>query len=204
MSAGRSAVNLASFAELAVRLVNSAESNAAADPLRSRDAFRELVADQGAMASVVHQHDAVQQHDLDRLKLLRGELAAIFALCSAGDGGAAVARLNELLMIHPVLPVLTAHDGEAWHPHLSWSGSASDRYAAASVFGLTSLIAVHGIDRLGYCQIPGCERVFADACSDRSGTYCTEHRVQEIISSLQPQARPPGQERASRAASAAS
>jgi predicted RNA-binding Zn ribbon-like protein len=174
-------VNLASFAELAVRLVNSAVSGANADPLRGRDAFREFVADQPALAGVV------LQHDLDRLKLLRGDLAAIFALCSARQDADAVSRLNDLMMIHPVLPVLTAHDGEDWHLHLSWSGSAADRFAAAAIFGLISLISRQGTGRLGYCPVAGCGRVFADACDDRSGIYCTEHRVQEVINSLRPQ-----------------
>ena len=171
-------MNLASFAELAVRLVNSAASGANADPLRGRDAFREFLADQPALTA------AVTQQDLDRLRLLREELAAIFALCHAERDAEAMSRLNDLAMIHPVLPVLTAHDGESWHQHLSWSGSAADRLATTAVFGLTSVIARYGLDRLGACPIPGCHRVFADAREDGPGTYCTEHRVQEIIGSL--------------------
>lgn len=176
-------MNLASFAELAVRLVNSAAGCAAADPLRSREAFRALIADRPAL------HGPVRQHDLDRLKLLRDELAAIFASCSAQAEDEAVAAVNTLLMIHPALPVLIRHDDEAWHLHLSSTGSAADRYAAAAVFGLTTLIARYGVDRLGRCPVTSCDRVFADASNDRSRGYCAEHRAQEFVTSIHPKAR---------------
>jgi Putative stress-induced transcription regulator len=188
-------VNLASYAELAVRLADSVDRGAGTDPLRSSAAFRELIADQSSLGGVVH------QQDLDRLKLLRAELAAIFGLSAAGEHGGAVSRLNQLLMIHPILPVLTRHDGEPWHPHLSGSGSAADQYAAGAIFGLSSLISRYGIDRLGNCPVPGCRRFFAAVSDDRSQRYCEEHRIQEILHSLRPAGASAHPGEASRAAS---
>jgi predicted RNA-binding Zn ribbon-like protein len=162
-------VNLASFAELAVRLVNSAVCDADADPLRDREAFRELVADRPFLAV------PVTQHDLDRLKLLRAELAAIFTLAVEGAAQSAIDRLNGLLMIHPVHPVIVSHGGERWHLHLSESGSVADRYAVAAVVSLALLVSRPGIDRFGVCAIASCDRVFIDGSSNKSRRYCSAH-----------------------------
>lgn len=188
-------MNLASYAELAVRLADSADRGAGTDPLRNSAAFRELIADHPCLGGVV------RQQDLDRLKLLRTELAAIFGLSAAGEHAGAISRLNQLLMNHPILPVLTRHDGEPWHPHLSGSGSAADRYAAGAIFGLSSLISRYGIDRLGSCPVPGCRRYFAAVGNDRSQRYCEAHRIQEILNSLRPAAASAHPGQASRAAS---
>ncbi len=162
-------MNLASFADLAVRLVNSAVCDVEGDPLRSREAFRDFVADRPFLAV------PVTQHDLDRLKLLRTELTAVFSCAVEGAGQAAVDRLNALLMIHPVQPVLVAHDGEPWHVHLSESGSVTDRYASAAVSSLTLLLAQLGTERLGICAIASCDRVYIDGSSNKSRRYCKSH-----------------------------
>jgi predicted RNA-binding Zn ribbon-like protein len=162
-------VNLASFAELAVRLVNSAACDVDADPLRTREAFRDFVADRPFLAV------PVTQHDLDRLKLLRDELTAIFALAVDGGGQAAVDRLNALLMIHPVQPVIVSHGGERWHLHLTESGSVTDRYAAAAIVSLALLVSRLGTERLGICAIASCDRVFIDGSSNKSRRYCSGH-----------------------------
>ena len=138
----RTGVNLASFAELAVRLVNSAVCDAETDPLRSCEAFREFVTDRPFLAV------PVTQHDLDRLKLLRADLAAIFGQAVEGADQLVVDRLNALMMIHPVQPVLVTHDGEPWHVHLSEAGAVIDRYAAASITSLALLVSQLGADRL--------------------------------------------------------
>lgn len=162
-------MNLASFAELAVRLVNSAVCDDDADPLRTDKAFREFVADRPFLAV------PVTQHDLDGLKLLRTDLTAIFSSAVECAGPGAVDKLNALLMIHPVHPVIVAHGSERWHLHLSESGSVTDRYATAAVVGLAVLVAQFGTDRLGICAIAACDRVFIDASSNKSRRYCAEH-----------------------------
>jgi predicted RNA-binding Zn ribbon-like protein len=162
-------VNLASFAELAVRLVNSAACDVEADPLRTTEAFRELVADRPFL------HVPVHRHDLDRLKLLRDDLANIFRLAVAGAGQHAVDRLNALLMIHPVHPVIVSHGAAGWHLHLNEEGSVTDRYAAAAVASLAFLISQLGPERFGICAIASCDRVFVDGSSNKSRRYCSVH-----------------------------
>ena len=162
-------MNLASFAELAVRLVNSAECGVEADPLRSCEAFRDFVADRAFLAV------PVTQHDLDQLKLLRRDLATVFTRAAEGAEQPAAERLNALMMVHPVHPVLVTHDGEPWHVHLSDSGSVTDRYAAAAVISLTLLFSQRGSARLGVCAIASCDRVYIDGSNNKSRRYCGFH-----------------------------
>lgn len=165
-------MNLASFAELAVRLVNSGVCDADTDPLRSCAAFREFVAGRPFLAA------PVTPHDLGRLRLLREELTAVFAESAAGRGQDAANRLNALLTVHPVHPVIVAHDDEPWHVHLSEAGSMTDRYAAASVVSLALLLSELGIKRFGVCAIASCERVYIDGSSNNSRRHCTEHSAE--------------------------
>lgn len=175
-------MNLASFAELAVRLVNSRACEPDADPLRSCEAFREFIADRPFLAV------PVTQADLDRLKLLRADLTEVFASAVAGAGLIAAEQLNALLMIHPIQPVLVAHDGEPLHIHLNESGSVTDRYAAAAVISLALLLSQLGVDRLGTCAIASCDRVFIDGSSNRSRRYCSDHSAaRSNVASLWPQ-----------------
>lgn len=162
-------MNLASFAELAVRLVNSRACDQDTDPLRSCEAFRDFVADRPFLAV------PVTQYDLDRLRQLRTELGGVF--CHVVNGGvpAAVERLNALMMIHPVQPVLVTHDGEPLHMHLAENGSVTDRYAATSVISVGLLLSQHGAERLRICAIASCDLVFIDGSSNRSRRYCADH-----------------------------
>ncbi len=162
-------MNLASFADLAVRLVNSGVCDADADPLRSCEAFRAFVAERPFLAV------PVTQHDLARLKLLRTDLAEVFATAAEDGGRTAADRLNALLTVHPVHPVLVQHDGEPWHVHLSDAGSMTDRYSAASVISMALLLSQLGVDRLGICAIASCDRVYIDGSSNKSRRYCAEH-----------------------------
>ena len=162
-------MNLASFAELAVRLVNSAVCDAEADPLRTCETFREFIADRPFFAA------PVTQHDLAQLRLLRTDLTTVFTSAVAGNEMAAVERLNGLMMIHPVQPMLVTHDGEPWHLHLSDSGSITDRYAAMATISLSLLFSQLGAERFGICAIASCDRVFIDGSSNKSRRYCADH-----------------------------
>ena len=193
-------MNLASYAELAVRLVNSAVCDAEADPLRTPEAFREFTANRPFLAV------RTTQNDLDRLKLLRADLATVFTCAVEGAGQTAVDRLNALMMIHPVHPVLVAHDGQPWHVHLDESGSLTDRYAAAAVISLFLLVSQLGIERFGVCAIASCDRVFIDGSSNKSRRYCKEHSAARgsNVTSLRAQPRDVRDERDESIASAAS
>ena len=162
-------MDLTAYAELAVRLVNSADSGEGHDWLSSPDAFRTLVADRP------HLLGQTTHHDVSALRQLRDELTAIFMAAAEGDAPAAVDRLNALLIRHPVHPVISGHDNQPWHLHLSEGSSVADRYAAGAVIGLVTVITQLGADRLGVCTLASCHGVFIDASTNRSRRYCSDH-----------------------------
>jgi predicted RNA-binding Zn ribbon-like protein len=163
-------VDFTSYAELAVRLVNTA-ARADGDPdrLGSPQAFRAFVADRPHLAG------PVTFHDLDALRLLRADLAAIFTFAAEGNDAAAADRLNALLAQHPVHSVVARHDGLPWHLHLTDSGSVAERYAAGATSGLATVVVQFGANRLGICAIASCQGAFIDASTNRSRRYCSDH-----------------------------
>jgi predicted RNA-binding Zn ribbon-like protein len=165
-------VDFTSYAELAVRLVNTTVRNGARrDSLASPAAFRALVADRP------HLHGQLTHHDLDAMRQLRDGLTAIFSAAAEGRDTEAADRLNALLVQYPMHPVLVRHGGPQWHLHLDDVGSVADRYASGAVIGLARTVAQYGIDRLGVCAIASCHAVFIDASSNRSRRYCSDHAV---------------------------
>jgi predicted RNA-binding Zn ribbon-like protein len=163
-------LDLTSYADLAARLVNTGvPSGSDADWLGSTDAFRAFAAGQP------HLCGPCSHHDLDALRILRGELSAIFTAAAKRDHAAAAERLNALLVQYPVRPVLVRHGRSSWHLHLDESGSVADRYAAAAVTGLATLVSQVGLSHIGICVVSSCDRVFVDAGPSRSNRYCTDH-----------------------------
>jgi predicted RNA-binding Zn ribbon-like protein len=193
-------VDLTSYAGLAVRLVNTAAADgsdaerprgeadaraqsstdqastdqastdqASTDQLGSTDAFRAFVADDPYLGG------PCTHHDLDALRGLRAELAAVFAAAAERDHTAAAGRLNALLIQYPARPTLVHHDRSRWHLHLDEGGSVADRYGAAAVVGLTMIVSQLGINHLGVCALPACRNVFVDPSPGRSNRYCADH-----------------------------
>jgi hypothetical protein len=117
-------VDVTSYADLAVRLVNTAEPARRDDGLASVDSYRAVVADRP------HLGGRVTVSDLETLRLLREELRLIFTAAAEHDDAQVVERLNALLTRHPIHQQITSHDGQDWHIHLVESGSAADRLAA--------------------------------------------------------------------------
>ena len=162
-------MDLNSYAELAVRLVNTAGAGGQdGDRLASLDGLRALVADRE------HLNTGVTRNDLDLLRGLRTELRAFFVACSEGDGEDAAAQLNTLLIQHPVHPQLSGHDSQPWHVHYTESGSVADKYAAGAVMGLAVRLTDVGIERFGVCQAAGCQGVFIDTSTSHTRRYCSE------------------------------
>jgi predicted RNA-binding Zn ribbon-like protein len=162
-------VDLASYAELAVRLVNTASlGHEGGDPLTSLDGLRKLVADRE------HLNHGITRADLDALLLLRDEFRAFFVAASQGNGSDAAERLNELLIQYPVHPQLSGHDGQPWHVHFTESGSMSDKYAAGAAMGLAVRLAELRLDRFGVCQAAPCSGVFVDVSANRTRRYCSD------------------------------
>ena len=162
-------MDLSSYAELAVRLVNTASlGHESGDLLVTLDGLRALVADRE------HLNHGITRADLEALRQLRDEFRAFFVACSQGDGADAAARLNELLIQYPVHPQLSGHDGQPWHVHYTESGSMSDKYAAGAAMGLAVRLTELGLDRFGVCQAAPCQGVFIDTSADGTRRYCSE------------------------------
>jgi predicted RNA-binding Zn ribbon-like protein len=189
-------VNLTSYAELAVRLVNTAfQSGDDPDPLGDTSAFGALVSDHPYLAR------AVTPFDLDALRTLRAEIAAVFTAAATGRGREAASRLNAILVRCPIQPELVSSDDQHWHVHLAEAGSAADRYAAGAVIGLTLIVSQYGLDRLGVCSIASCQRVFIDSSPNRSRRYCAEHGAARTnVTTIRAQSGPDSQGRAATAA----
>jgi predicted RNA-binding Zn ribbon-like protein len=162
-------MDLASYAELAERLVNSASlGHAGGDQLATLDGLRSLVADRQ------HLNHGVTRHDLAELRALRDEFRAFFAACAADNGADAADRLNALMIQHPVHPQLSGHDGQPWHVHFTESGSMADKYAAGAAMGLAVRLSELGAGRFGTCQAAPCQGVFIDTTDDRTQRYCSD------------------------------
>jgi predicted RNA-binding Zn ribbon-like protein len=161
-------MDLASYAELAERLVNSDSLAHPGDQLATLDGLRALVADRE------HLNHGLTRHDLAELRGLREEFRAFFAACAAGNGTDAADRLNSLLIQHPVHPQLSGHDGQPWHVHFTESGSMADKYAAGAAMGLAVRLSELGAGRFGTCQAAPCKGVLIDTSDERTRRYCSD------------------------------
>ncbi|GAA1534237.1 hypothetical protein GCM10009678_15710 [Actinomadura kijaniata] len=159
-------MDLASYADLAIELVNTRDS--------AGDALQDLTGLQTLLRDKPHMGGRIGHRDLDVMRSLRAELHAVFVAAAAGREQEAMDRLNSLLIQHPVHPQISDHDGE-WHLHLNEGGSIPDRFAARAAMGLAVKISDHGLQRLGVCRADGCERVFFDATSTRTRRHCAVH-----------------------------
>jgi predicted RNA-binding Zn ribbon-like protein len=159
-------VELASYADLAVVLVNTATPEE--DRLADLDALRDL------LTLGPHLTGRVGRADLDAMRELRADLRAVFESVAAGDEYGAAERINDLLLQHPVHPQISQHDGQRWHLHITESGSVPDRYAAGAAMGLAVYVSAEGLDRLAICESAPCRNVFIDTSSNRSRRYCSD------------------------------
>jgi len=162
-------VDLNSYADLAVRLVNSTTlGRDSGDALATAESYRVLVADRPHLAG------RVTAADLGALRLLRAELRLIFAAADRGETAQVAERLNALLTRHPIHQELVSHDSKQWHIHLVESGSAADRHAAGAIAGLTGLVTASGTDRFGICEADGCGRAFIGTGTSAGKPYCSD------------------------------
>lgn len=162
-------LDLSSYAEHAVRLVNTEQPARGEDLLRSPEDVLALI------APVRRIPPRVTDADVTRLRSVRTRLRAVFVDAAAGREADAVATLNGLLAEFPVHPRLTGHDASAWHLHLAGDAvGAAEGFAAIAGMGLAVQLTAHGIDRLGVCQAPPCRNVFLDLSANRSRRHCSD------------------------------
>jgi predicted RNA-binding Zn ribbon-like protein len=162
-------LDLAAYAEHAVRLVNTEQPDRGVDSLRSPEDVLALI------EPVRRIRPRVTDGDVTRLRSVRGRLRAVFTDAAAGRGKDAVATLNGLLVQFPVHPRVTDHDASAWHLHLIGDAvGAAEGFAAIAGMGLAVQLTTHGIDRLGVCHAPPCRNVFVDSSTNRSRRHCSD------------------------------
>jgi len=169
-------VELASYADLAVRLVNTEQPARGADTLTTVAAVRELFDGVGRGARLA------DESDLPRLRAVRTRLRAVFESAAEGDQRRSVDLLNELLTEYPVSPVIAVHGDETdaqggpnWHMHLAENApTATAICAAVAGMGLAVHLTEHGADRLGICQAAPCRNAYIDTSTNRSRRYCSD------------------------------
>ncbi|MCB5180170.1 CGNR zinc finger domain-containing protein [Streptomyces antimicrobicus] len=168
-------MELASYSDYAVRLVNTEE------PARNKDALTSVDAVRGLFGASVQMARRVTDADVTRFRNVRGRLRAVFEAADSGDHVLAVDLLNSLLMEFPVSPQISGHeflDDEGrpdWHMHLAdHPSNASAGYAAIASMGLAFHLTEYGPDRLGLCQAPPCRNAYLDTSTNRSRRYCSD------------------------------
>jgi predicted RNA-binding Zn ribbon-like protein len=162
-------VELASYAERAVALVNTVDPYRQHDTLTTVRDARELLMAQGTSRA-----RRVTHSDLGELRILRGQLREVFDAIDADAPTRGVAILNQLLARYPIRPQITDHDGRGWHLHLSEGASVAAAYGATACMGLATQATEVGVDRLGVCQATPCREVFIDTSTNRSRRYCSD------------------------------
>ncbi|CAM5299780.1 MULTISPECIES: CGNR zinc finger domain-containing protein [Streptomyces] len=168
-------MELASYSDYALRLVNSEEPARGTDTLTSVDAVRALF---GTSTQAARR---ATDADVTRFRAVRGRLRAVFEAAADGDERQAVHLLNALLLEFPVSPQVSGHgelDAEGrpdWHMHLAdHPSNATSGYAAIAAMGLAFHLTEFGADRLGLCEAAPCRNAYLDTSTNRSRRYCSD------------------------------
>ena len=168
-------MELASYADFAVRLVNSEEPDRGADSLTSVDAVRGLFGTPSRAATLA------DEADLPRLRAVRTRLRGVFEAAAAGEDVRAVDLLNSLMVEYPVSPLVSGHDylddagRPRWHLHLADNAAtATANFTAVACMGLAIHLTQLGPDRLGICQAAPCRNAYLDTSTNRSRRYCSD------------------------------
>ncbi|MEV6207579.1 CGNR zinc finger domain-containing protein [Kitasatospora sp. NPDC051914] len=168
-------MELASYADYAVRLVNTEEPDRGRDALTSVDSVRALFGTAGRAAALA------DEADLPRLRGVRTRLRGVFEAAAGGEEVRAVDLLNSLMVEYPVSPLVSGHDylDEAgrprWHLHLADNAAtATANFTAVACMGLAIHLTELGADRLGICQAAPCRNAYLDTSTNRSRRYCSD------------------------------
>ncbi|WP_042431174.1 CGNR zinc finger domain-containing protein [Streptacidiphilus anmyonensis] len=168
-------MELTTYADFAVRLVNTEEPERGKDALTSVEEVRRLFGPGGRGVKLA------EEADVNRLRAVRARLRSVFVSAAEGEEAHAVGLLNGLLIEFPVSPIISGHDlldetGQPlWHMHLAENApTATALYAALASMGLAMHLTAHGVDRLGICQAPPCRNAYLDTSTNRSRRYCSD------------------------------
>ncbi|MFI0939599.1 CGNR zinc finger domain-containing protein [Streptomyces sp. NPDC021020] len=169
-------MDLAYYADLAVRLVNTEQPLRGEDALTSVDAVREL------LGPGTHAASRAVEADVARLRTVRIRLRGVFEAADEGDEVRAVDLLNALMLEFPVSPQISGHDTlddetgrPDWHMHLADQAvNATAGYSATACMGLAFQLTTLGVDRLGVCEAAPCRNAYVDTSTNRSRRYCSD------------------------------
>ncbi|MER5864089.1 CGNR zinc finger domain-containing protein [Kitasatospora sp. NPDC002040] len=168
-------MELAAYANFAVRLVNSEEPERGTDALTSVEAVRALFGPSAQAAGLA------DESDLPRLRAVRTRLRGVFEAAAEGDEIRGVDLLNSLMIEYPVSPVVSGHDylddagRPRWHLHLADNApTATANFTAVACMGLAIHLTELGADRLGICQAAPCRNAYLDTSTNRSRRYCSD------------------------------
>lgn len=169
-------MDLAYYADLAVRLVNTEQ------PLRGEDALTSVDSVRDVLGPGTHAASRAVDADLARLRTVRTRLRGVFEAADEGDEVRAVDLLNALMLEYPVSPQISGHnvlDDETgrpdWHMHLADQAvNAAAGYSAMACMGLAFQLTALGVDRLGVCEAAPCRNAYVDTSTNRSRRYCSD------------------------------
>jgi hypothetical protein len=154
-------VDFIRYAEWSASLLNAELDDA--DALVAHLADREWLRDQ------------VVDDDVPALRAFQGELRPVFEASDAGDVRGVIDGLNELMVRHPVTPMISDHDGQDLHLHVASRGaSVAELLVSESLLGLATLVCDLGPARLGVCSAARCANVFVDTSPNQSRRYCSD------------------------------
>ena len=120
-------------------------------------------------------HPTVRERDVTSLRNFQAELRPVFEASDRGEARTVVTTLNELLIEHPVTPMISDHDPSHLHMHVAnRAASVSELLISESLMGLANLVCDLGATRLGLCQAVKCNNVFVDTSPNQSRRYCSE------------------------------
>jgi hypothetical protein len=149
------------YAEAAARLLNA--------PLTDLDALVEHISARGWLL------DQCTDTDVADLRGFQAELRPVFEASDAGLSKAVIDGLNELMVSHPITPMISDHDPANLHMHVAnRAASVADLLIAEGLLGLANLVCDLGPTRLGVCHAPPCRNVYVDTSPNQSRRYCSD------------------------------
>lgn len=124
------------------------------------------------LRQVLHLYDL---HDASLDVAAFADLAASIRAVFCAEGESRVVRLNDLLAAFEPSPVITEHDGQPPHFHFVADDDPDvARVGASLTMALAHVVVDHGTGRLGACEAPGCQRVFADRTRNTNQRFCSK------------------------------
>lgn len=153
---------------LAVDLVNTFGWESGTESLASVDELEAFLADHAE--TWTDELPTPRRSDVGAVQRLRGELRRVF---EAEDAATAAAAINGILSDNGATPHLSVHGGP---PHLHFEPSdvsLSKWMGVVTGMGLATVLADHGIERLGICQASDCNDAYVDTSRNRSRRHCS-------------------------------